>query len=81
MASPTPTHPFLMESRRIQISHKNPGLVNHYTAHSLQISPQSLSRIHFIRTITTRRPEIPFLIDEAAKHMDNLITSVPRGHF
>lgn len=78
MASPTPTHLFLMESRRIQISH-NTGLVNHYTAQSLQISPQSLPQIHFIRTITNRGPEIPFLIDEAAKHMDNLITSV--GHF
>lgn len=56
-----------------KIYHNNPGLVNHYTAQSLQISPQS--QIHFIRT----GPEIPFLIDEAAKHMDNLITSV--GHF
>lgn len=82
MASPTPTHLFLMESRRIQISHNNPGLVNHYTAHSLQISPQSLPQINFIRTITNGgRPEIPFLIDEAAKHMDNLITSVHRAHF
>lgn len=69
MASPTPTHPFLMESRRIQISHKNPGLVNvnHYTAHSLQISPQSLSRINFIRTITNRRPEI-LIFDEGLRH-------------
>lgn len=81
MASPTHTHLFLMESRRIQISHNNPSLVNHYTVHSLQISPQSLPQIHFIRTITKRRPELPFLIDEAAKHMDNLITSVHRGHF